>query len=131
MSVLSRAAVAGASAVALVAAMASPASAANKSISNGYGYMKHVDDGDIFRVCDTRAEGVGVYGTLWYDSFVTTGGYKRVLNLSDGGDSGCGRAVHDIGNGGHYVMTFCAKRYPTNPWDTASSSCIHSAGFNE
>ncbi|WKN17499.1 hypothetical protein NEH83_26955 [Streptomyces sp. JUS-F4] len=131
MSVLGRAAVAAVSAVALVGMMASPASAADKTLSLGaVGYMKFIDKGDIFKVCDTRAEGSGVYGTLWYDSFVTTGGYKRVFNLSDGGDKGCGRKVHDIGNGGHYVMTVCPGRYPTNPWDL-EGSCTHSGGFNE
>ncbi|OSC61352.1 hypothetical protein B5180_36030 [Streptomyces sp. BF-3] len=30
----------------------------------------------------------GVYGTLWYDSFVATGGCKRVSKLPDGGVSG-------------------------------------------
>lgn len=34
------------------------------------------------RASRTGAEGIGVYGTLWYDSFATTGGYERVFNLS-------------------------------------------------
>ncbi|MFI8326878.1 hypothetical protein [Streptomyces sp. NPDC085529] len=130
MSVMKRMGVAGVSAVVLVGAVASPASAADLTMSIPGGYMKHVDDGDIFRVCDTRGDGHGIYGELWYDSFYTTGGYKLVLKLSDGGDAGCGSAVHDIGNNGHYVMSVCSGGYPSGPWPN-SSTCTHSAGFNE
>jgi hypothetical protein len=130
MSVMKRIGVVGAGAAVLVGAVASPASAADLTVEVPGGYMKHVDDGDIFKVCDTRGDGQGIYGTLWYDSFYTTGGYKLVLKLSDGGDSGCGRSVYDIGNNGHYVMAVCYGSYPTDPWPIGSA-CTHSAGFNE
>ncbi|WP_141745967.1 hypothetical protein [Streptomyces sp. EN27] len=119
-----------ASALVLVGAVASPAFAADRTMSVPGGYMKHVDNGDIFRVCDTRADGKGIYGQLWYDSFYATGGYKIVLKLSDGGDAGCDSAVHDIGNKGHYVMTVCSGSYAPDPWPN-HSNCTHSAGFNE
>ncbi|MFB7361282.1 hypothetical protein [Streptomyces hydrogenans] len=127
---MKRMGVVGASAVVLVGATTSPAFAADLTLSIPGGYMKHVDDGDIFKVCDNRGDGQGIYGELWYDSFLTTGGYKLVLKLSDGGDAGCDSAKHDIGNSGHYVMSVCSGSYPSGPWPN-QSTCTHSAGFNE
>lgn len=55
------AAAAALAAVALLAVSASPASAtSNKTISYGSrGYMEFIDDGDVFKLCDTLADGQG------------------------------------------------------------------------
>ncbi|MFC7218838.1 hypothetical protein ACFQLX_11750 [Streptomyces polyrhachis] len=144
MSALTRTAAAGTAAIALLGASISPAAAleagedyatlSNKTISIVEGSMTFIDDGDVFQICDNLADGKGVYGALWYNSYIYTDGYQRVMTLSDGGDSGCDKTPHNIGNGGSYVMTICWGRYPTNPFEstvTGNGPCTHSGEFNE
>jgi hypothetical protein len=143
MSRFARMAVVGASVAATLVASAHPSIAleggkagtrSNATISISEGSLKFIDDGDIFEICDTQADGDGVYGALYYNSYVYTDGYQRVMTLNDGGDAGCDKKGHDIGNGGTYVMTICWTRYPTGPFETSSTSggkCTHSAEFNE
>lgn len=65
---LSRLALVGAGAAALMVTMAPSAQAVtDKTIKlpHDRGYMKFIDDGDVFKVCDTKADGYGVTGTLF------------------------------------------------------------------
>ena len=94
-----RIAVAGAS-LALVYAGSTPAWAAdagvqweNKviSLSGGRGDMAFHDDGDVFEVCDTKADGAGVTGYVYERNPVTLN-VRLVRSVSDGGDAGCGES---------------------------------------
>ncbi|MEV0241845.1 hypothetical protein AB0I06_18210 [Streptomyces sp. NPDC050674] len=100
---LARLAVAGSAAV-LFTGIAAPAMASdtqvritNKTISNDHGRMTFYDDGDMFEVCDTKADGQGVEGQLLE-------GDKTVLYLTDGGDAGCDKGGYDISWGKSYYM---------------------------
>ncbi|MFI9587651.1 hypothetical protein ACIHCQ_38925 [Streptomyces sp. NPDC052236] len=95
-----RMAVAGAAVVSVLAVTASQAQAAvlvsNKTISNSHGKMTFIDDGDVFQVCDTKADGHGMTGELVqiYDA----GANQVRLTVTDGGDSGCDKKGYNIGN---------------------------------
>lgn len=87
--------VVGASA-ALVVGMSSSAQAiTNKTVylPSGRGYMHFHDDGDVFSVCDTKADGYGVTGNLWNASSA------NVFSIEDGGDAGCGKHGYNVGFG--------------------------------
>ncbi|MBL3805964.1 MULTISPECIES: hypothetical protein [Streptomyces] len=128
----------GAAAAMLAFATAYPAVAAepgevgimaNKTISIPEGYLKFIDDGDVFEICDTNADGKGVYGELWYQPYVTPGSFSRIAKFSDGGDAGCDKKGVNIGNAGQYVMTICWGRYAGSA--LPSYPCTHSGTFNE
>ncbi|MCN9241803.1 hypothetical protein NGF19_13545 [Streptomyces sp. RY43-2] len=128
-----RAAAMASGVAAMVVATASPAFATNKTVDIGYGYGTFIDDGDLFKVCDTQKDGKGVYGAVFYNSYFTTSGYKRVMTVSDGGDAGCDQKGYDIGNSGTYTFVVCWGFYPTSPFMTASMGypCSHTGEFNE
>ncbi|MGW1491022.1 hypothetical protein [Streptomyces sp. NPDC002402] len=63
----------------------------NKTISNGHGKMTYIDDGDMFEVCDTKADGHGMTGQV-------LGWQGRVkLTVTDGGDAGCDKGGYNVG----------------------------------
>ncbi|XUL89828.1 hypothetical protein ACQ86D_27050 [Streptomyces galilaeus] len=104
---LSRLAAIGAATLAVIGGSAAPASANSDKIlylPGGRGYIKYHDDGDVFTVCDTKADGHGVTGTLIAINQVTQNG-GTVWTLDDGGDSGCGKKAYDVGNLYTYQMT--------------------------
>ncbi len=72
------------------------------------GTMSHTDDGDVFRVCDTRADGHGVVGLL-YASEPITNDWSLLRAEDDGGDSGCDSFTYDIKGGNTYRMRICWK----------------------
>ncbi|MGW4874430.1 hypothetical protein [Streptomyces chartreusis] len=103
---LSRLAALGTATLSMIIASATPSSAdSDKTVylPGGRGYMKFHDNGDVFEVCDTKADGHGVAGMLWEKNQVTQNA-KTVLVLEDGGDSGCAKKGHDIGNVYTYSM---------------------------
>jgi hypothetical protein len=58
--------------------------------------------GDVFEVCDTKADGHGVRGELWCKSI---GGDWYVADWEeDGGDAGCDKMPGDVGPVGSYKM---------------------------
>ncbi|MFI0449188.1 hypothetical protein [Actinomadura sp. 6N118] len=119
---LTRAAVVGGVTVATIAGFTGTAMADDKKITvPGRGTLTFIDDGDVFKICDTRADGRGVSGEVWYQPWI--GDEKIVLRINDGGDSGCDKAGHNVGNGGTYQMRLC--------WDGPGSECIWSNEFNE
>ncbi|MBL1086487.1 hypothetical protein JK359_31750 [Streptomyces actinomycinicus] len=76
------------------------------------------DDGDTFTVCDTKVDGAGVLGRLYYKPLL--GDWYVTDHASDGGDSGCGHFAHDVNGVGDYQM----KLYwmgPGYPKEIASS----------
>ncbi|MFI5806800.1 hypothetical protein [Streptomyces sp. NPDC051561] len=96
----SRIAVAGAAVAAVIAGTATPAMAdTNRTISNSHGKFTFIDDGDMFEVCDTKADGHGVTGKL-----LESGSNDFVLTVTDGGDSGCDKKGYNIGNLREYQM---------------------------
>lgn len=121
---LARLATVGAVAATMIAVSALPASANSDKIiylPGGRGYMKFHDDGDVFEVCDTKADGHGVTGTLLRFNPLTAD-RVTVLVVTDGGDSGCGKKGYDIGNFYSYNMTVS--------WNGGGDS-IWSESFNE
>ncbi|MGW7687086.1 hypothetical protein ACWGID_40470 [Kribbella sp. NPDC054772] len=101
----------------------------NMSIEIFGSKMTFIDDGDVFQICDTKPDGKGAYGALFYDSYLLPGGFKRVMTIEDGGDAGCDKKGYNIGNGGQYVFAICPGYYPKNAlhyWP-----CTNSASFNE
>ena len=125
-----RAAAIGAAVVVMVGATAAPAMADDKYLEGNayYGYMAFIDDGDVFKVCDTKADGAGVTGYVWYKPWVGSGYWKTFANgdkcINDGGDKGCDKSGLNIGNDGNYQMKLCWNELPT-------SSCVYSSWFNE
>ncbi|MFE7108581.1 hypothetical protein ACFU98_05160 [Streptomyces sp. NPDC057575] len=94
-----RIAAAGAAVAAVFAGTVTTAQAAdvgvldtNKTISNSHGRMTYIDDGDMFEVCDTKADGYGMTGQV---VVATTG--NPVLTVTDGGDAGCDKGGYNVG----------------------------------
>ncbi|MEU0576280.1 hypothetical protein ABZ465_03015 [Streptomyces griseoincarnatus] len=101
LSSFTRVAVAGAAAATMLAATATPASADSDIIlKTSRGYMLYHDDGDVFKICDTNADGHGVEGQL----ISTFTGYTY-LYIDDGGDAGCDKKGYDV-KSDHYAMQF-------------------------
>lgn len=97
--IFSRVAVAGAAVAMVFAGTASQASAAEAgvlttdiTISNSHGKMIFHDDGDMFEVCDTNADGYGMEGML-----IGAVG-QTLLDVTDGGDAGCDKGGYNVGN---------------------------------
>ncbi|KUN75746.1 hypothetical protein [Streptomyces griseoruber] len=85
--------VVSASAVLVVAMSSSAQAITNKTVSlpDSRGYMHFHDDGDVFSVCDTRADGHGVSGNLMNaDNAV-------VFTLKDDTDDGCAKKGYNVG----------------------------------
>ncbi|MGW1491023.1 hypothetical protein [Streptomyces sp. NPDC002402] len=97
----SRIAVAGAAVATVFAGTVSTAQAAdttildtNKTISNSHGKMTYIDDGDMFEVCDTNADGHGMTGMV---EKLVGSAPKTVLTVTDGGDAGCDKGGYNVG----------------------------------
>ncbi|MFB7091543.1 hypothetical protein [Streptomyces sp. NPDC056296] len=98
---LSRIAVASAAIAVSLGGVATPAFAADAQllatdktlIHPNHGKMVFHDDGDTFEVCDTNADGYGMTGYLRNSDTGT-----NLLILTDGGDAGCDKGGHNIGN---------------------------------
>lgn len=102
---LVRLAIVGAAAAAMFVTTTSSALAdSDKTIylPDGRGYMKFVDDGDVFIICDTRVDDHGVTGTL--KKQYLTGNISTLWTEQDGGDAGCDKHPYNIGNDGWYEM---------------------------
>ncbi|WP_330289410.1 hypothetical protein [Streptomyces sp. NBC_00576] len=85
--------VVGASA-ALVVGMSSSAQAITNEtvyLPDDRGYMHFHDDGDVFSVCDTRADGYGVSGNLF------NADNAGLFTLKDNTDDGCAKKGYDVG----------------------------------
>lgn len=93
---------AAAAATAMVVSTSPAAAYTNITISDEHGKMTFIDSGDVFEVCDTKADGHGVRGELWYDP---PGGDWYVSQWEeDGGDAGCDKFGSDVGPVGSYKM---------------------------
>ncbi|MEU1512243.1 hypothetical protein ABZ490_08760 [Streptomyces sp. NPDC005811] len=94
-------------ALALVAVSASPASAdSDKSIVYGSrGYMYFTDNGDVFKVCDTKADGYGMDGYLNRRNTITGGGFTELWRITASGNGNCTKKGEDIGNLYQYQMS--------------------------
>ncbi|MET9520729.1 hypothetical protein [Streptomyces sp. NPDC002994] len=114
-----RIAVVGAAVATTLVGIASPALAAdvNRTISNSHGRMTHIDNVDVFEICDTNADGYGVEGTL-KDTF--TG--HTYFYINDGGDSGCDKKGYDITGATNYAMGF---------WWSGDGKVVWSTPFQE
>lgn len=98
-----RLAVMAVAATAVVAVSATPAMAdENIRISDNTGRMTFIDDGDVFKVCDTNVDARGVVGKLYYKPLF--GDWRVVMTEDDGGDAGCDKKGHDVNNVGDYQM---------------------------
>ncbi|MER6912443.1 hypothetical protein ABT354_12305 [Streptomyces sp. NPDC000594] len=85
--------------------------------------MTHLDsDPDRIRVCDTNADGKGVYGVL--TQLRTIDGMHPIAFVSDGGDGGCDIIEVPIVTNGMYQMQLCWGNYGTSP-------CVASGIFTE
>ncbi|MGW2265402.1 hypothetical protein [Streptomyces koyangensis] len=92
----------------LIGFTAAPAAAANAGVELPYdrGDMTFIDDRDVFKVCDTKADGHGVTGTLRGISHLT----GKIVNLKswdDGGDSGCDGGNYDVRGNSAHDMVLC------------------------
>ena len=103
---IARLIVAGAPALALVGLTATPAAAVeNKTLVDSHGQFTFIDDGDVFKICDTNADGHGVTGQLQLRSGVH-GGISTVMTIDDGGDNDCDKQGFNIGNWHTYRMIY-------------------------
>ncbi|CAM3198965.1 hypothetical protein [Stackebrandtia soli] len=121
---ITRLAVAGAMALALVGLTAAPAAAAtNKTLVDSHGQFTFIDDGDVFQICDNKADGYGVTGQLQLRSGVD-GSISTVMTINDGGDDGCDKQGFNIGNWHTYRMIYW--------WGGNKSGTLQATGwFNE
>lgn len=77
------------------------------------GCITHIDDGDVFEVCDTRVDNHGVYGAL--HEYINGNWVKRD-SVEDGGDPTCGKFAFDvtIEDRDAYRLVICWKGVPIN-----------------
>ncbi|MFE7108579.1 hypothetical protein ACFU98_05170 [Streptomyces sp. NPDC057575] len=90
---LTRIALVGAGVATALTLTASPALAdTNKTIYSpqSRGKMTYIDDGDMFEVCDTKADGYGMTG-------VVEDVNHTILTITDGGDAGCDKDGYNVG----------------------------------
>ncbi|WP_393058968.1 hypothetical protein [Streptomyces sp. LN549] len=90
----------------------------DKSISSSHGKMIYHDDGDVFEICDTNADGYGVVGAL----YISKTAPHLVFAIDDGGDAGCDKGGYDVTNSSDYQMALM--------WNGGGAT-ITSAWFNE
>lgn len=117
---LIRIGLAGAATATMLALTASPAGANSDKVikyPDGRGKMTYFDDGDVFEVCDTKADGHGMTGIL------VDGSFRTKVYLEDGGDSGCGKKGYDVGNFDKYQMWL--------QWNKDADFTVKSEWFNE
>ncbi|MFJ9041601.1 hypothetical protein ACIRF8_34170 [Streptomyces sp. NPDC102406] len=82
------------------------------------GKMVFHDDGDMFEVCDTKADGHGMTGYL-----MNSDTKRNLLIITDGGDAGCDKDGWNVDNWpSSYQMELA--------WDGGGPS-VYSALFNE
>lgn len=114
--------VAAAASAMLLTAQGTALADTNKIIylPDGRGYMKFIDDGDVFEICDTRVDDRGVTGTL--KKQYLTGNISELWSEQDGGDAGCDKHPYNIGNDGWYQMKIT--------WN-GGGSAVYSGWFNE
>jgi hypothetical protein len=75
----------------------------NVSIAHESGTFTFFDDGDVFKVCDTQTDGVGVVGKILHKGVI--GGDWEVLNeVDDGGDAGCDKKPVNVELIGNYQL---------------------------
>ncbi|WP_433545940.1 hypothetical protein ACQPZG_12860 [Streptomyces sp. CA-294286] len=93
-----RMAVTGVAAATLLVATATPAMADSDIILKfNHGYFLYHDNGDMFEVCDTKADGHGVVGRLMENNDNSpVPGFGEILRVDDGGDAGCDKKGHDV-----------------------------------
>ncbi|MFI0934984.1 hypothetical protein ACH4RG_25105 [Streptomyces sp. NPDC021019] len=97
-----------AGAAALIAASVAPAQAVEAKgnmtiyLPKGRGKMIFHDDGDVFKICDTKADGHGVTGYLYKQG--TTGSAVIAFKEADGGDAGCDKHPYNVGRLANYQM---------------------------
>ncbi|MEU0576279.1 hypothetical protein ABZ465_03010 [Streptomyces griseoincarnatus] len=110
----------------MLAATANPASADSDIIlKSSRGYFLYHDDGDMFRVCDTNADGHGVTGVLMENNDNSpVPGYGEVLRVDDGGDSGCDKA-------GFNVQPSPSYTYQMRFWWNGGGGTLSSVAFRE
>ncbi|MFF4088517.1 hypothetical protein ACFYY9_16760 [Streptomyces nigra] len=82
----------------------------NITIGTDQGRMTFIDDGDVFEVCDTKADGAGVVGKLWFNSYIGGDWYVEASG-DDGGDDGCDKFAHNVEDTGEFQM----RLYWTGP----------------
>ncbi|MDX3383812.1 hypothetical protein PV682_20435 [Streptomyces niveiscabiei] len=119
---LKRGSIVAASAAVLVGFASAPAFAGNINLSlpSGRGTMTFIDDGDKFRVCDTKADGYGVTG--YVQTINTRGDIITVATIDDGGDAGCDTKEYDIYLNKPHEMKLC--------WH-GGGACVYSGTFDE
>lgn len=89
---------------------------------SGRGKVTFIDDGDMFKVCDTKRDGYGVTAELYFLPWL--GSVQRlVFSVADGGDAGCDKAGYNVGNDGTYALLLC--------WNGPNATCHWSNEFNE
>ncbi|WP_159054528.1 hypothetical protein [Streptomyces dysideae] len=86
---LKRGSIVAAAAAMAIGFAAGPAAAGNVGIQlpSGRGTMTFIDDGDDFKVCDTKADGHGVTGKV--RQLTPQGRIVVIATIDDGGDAGC------------------------------------------
>ncbi|KPI25472.1 hypothetical protein OV320_6947 [Actinobacteria bacterium OV320] len=87
---------------AIVLSIAPAAAITDITISAAQGKMTFHDDGDVFEVCDTKADGAAVLGRLYYKPI--GGDWYVTDEEEDGGDADCDKMPHDINGVGSYQM---------------------------
>lgn len=92
------------SAMLLMVGVVPAANAANLKVSNGNGYVEHIDDGDKFKVCDTRVNDKGVTGMLIFNGSI-------IAAEDDGGDAGCDYFTFNVVTGFVYELKICDRGY--------------------
>lgn len=66
------------------------------------GMMQFHDQGDVFTVCDTVRDYLGVVGKVYYKPLF--GDWAVTAVLEDGGDPGCAKRGINVNNVGDYQM---------------------------
>ncbi|MFJ4946471.1 hypothetical protein ACIP4V_28315 [Streptomyces albidoflavus] len=72
--------------------------------SAGRGKMTFHDDGDVFSVCDLKADGGAIVGKVWYKP-VIGGEWTSIASEGDSSDAGCDKITSvDVEIAGNYQM---------------------------
>ncbi|MFF7310646.1 hypothetical protein [Streptomyces sp. NPDC008137] len=91
-----------AAASAMIVSIAPAAAITDIKIAGNGGTFTFHDDGDVFEVCDTNADGAAVLGRLYYKPI--GGDWYVTEEEEDGGDGGCDKMPHDVNGVGDYQM---------------------------
>lgn len=117
---LTRAAVTAGVGIAFIAGTTSPAHAADTNIDLVYdwmlvGEMRHVDDGDKFRVYDWYADGHGVKGTLQIQHPVTRQWSTITSKYNNTGSGSYVEFQHDVVSISRYRLIVCLQDGASDP----------------